>query len=215
MSIAKQARADRAAERQTEEEKLRSENVHPDDDTPMSYFFNLSYANYLVINRSKLESMPTEWQEDMIELLNEMEDEFRYLPDQPAINVQILAREPDRFYRESLTCEECNGSGFKLDDKGEETEEECEFCDGMGDVESEEERCETPEEVGVITDPIPHYNRTRTRLPLASMTLEEDEKDERLYSLYPEWLKAYYPEVFAKIYEASKAHGDDGSQSQD
>jgi len=35
-------------------------------------YFGLSYANYLVLPRSVLQSMPDEWQEEFVELLNQI-----------------------------------------------------------------------------------------------------------------------------------------------
>ena len=40
---------------------------------PIHEWFSLSYASYLTIPRSVLQSMPVEWQRRMVELLEEME----------------------------------------------------------------------------------------------------------------------------------------------
>ena len=40
---------------------------------PIHEFFGLSYANYLVVNRSVLQSMPEEWQASFVALAEEME----------------------------------------------------------------------------------------------------------------------------------------------
>ena len=39
------------------------------DDEPIHGYFGLSYANYLVLPRSVLQSMPIDWQEKFVELL--------------------------------------------------------------------------------------------------------------------------------------------------
>ena len=39
---------------------------------PIHQYFGLSYANYLVLPRSVLQSMPTEWQEKFVNLLEEI-----------------------------------------------------------------------------------------------------------------------------------------------
>ncbi len=39
-------------------------------------FFSLSYANYLVIPRSVLQSMPDKWQSDFVDLLNKIPTEY-------------------------------------------------------------------------------------------------------------------------------------------
>jgi hypothetical protein len=43
-------------------------------------WFSLSYANYLVLPRSVLQSMPLEWQERFVDVLAELNDSFHHLP---------------------------------------------------------------------------------------------------------------------------------------
>ena len=38
-------------------------------ESPIHWYFGLSYANYLVLPRSVLQSMPIKWQEDFVKLL--------------------------------------------------------------------------------------------------------------------------------------------------
>ena len=45
--------------------------------------FGLSYANYMVLPRTLLQSMPEEWQEQFVRLLDEAEEAFAHVP-QPA-----------------------------------------------------------------------------------------------------------------------------------
>ncbi len=45
-------------------------------DSPIHAWFSLSYANYLVLPRSLMESMPYEWQVNMKRLLEEMDNSF-------------------------------------------------------------------------------------------------------------------------------------------
>jgi hypothetical protein len=42
---------------------------------PIHTWFSLSYANYLVVPRALLQSMPVEWQERMVTLLQELKRE--------------------------------------------------------------------------------------------------------------------------------------------
>lgn len=42
-------------------------------------WFGLSYANYLVLQRSLLQSMPEEWQRRFVELMNELDDSYRHI----------------------------------------------------------------------------------------------------------------------------------------
>lgn len=119
-------------------------------------WFELTYANYLVLPRSVLQSMPDEWQQRFVGALREMEDAFGHL-DWPSYRVQVLARKPEMF-QPYVDCEECDGTGEV--DGGY-----CPHCGGEEQVEDPEGgRYETPEEVGVRTDPIPHYQGGRTRL---------------------------------------------------
>ena len=48
-----------------------------DEDDYIHNWFGLTYANYLVLPRSILQSMDAEWQKKMVNLLNEMEDKMR------------------------------------------------------------------------------------------------------------------------------------------
>ena len=51
-------------------------------------WFSLSYASYLVVNRSILQSMPEEWQHQFTALLDEMHDRFGHLP-WPTYDVRV------------------------------------------------------------------------------------------------------------------------------
>jgi hypothetical protein len=44
-----------------------------DDPEPIHAFFSLTYANYLVLHRSFLQSMPLEWQQQFVPLLEQLE----------------------------------------------------------------------------------------------------------------------------------------------
>jgi DnaJ-class molecular chaperone len=72
-----------------------------------------------------------------------------------------LARHPEEI---SPECEECEGEGKvpPVDDDGCPTVT-CTTCDGDGQ-DDDARRYETAEEVGFRLDPIPHYNRGRTRI---------------------------------------------------
>lgn len=48
-------------------------------DDPIHGWFELSYSNYLVLNRSVMQSMPHEWQDRMVALLREATDRTRNL----------------------------------------------------------------------------------------------------------------------------------------
>ena len=48
-------------------------------DGPVHLWFGLSYANYMTLPRSLLQSMPYEWQEKFIDMVNELEDAYAHL----------------------------------------------------------------------------------------------------------------------------------------
>lgn len=133
-------------------DKLRYDNRAPDG--PIHGFFGLSYANYLVVPRAVLQSMPLEWQERFVACLRELGHTFDgVVDDEPIYDVRVLARAPEH-HLPYVPCEDCSG-----------TEETCRSCGGEGEVEDPEGyRYETPAEVGFRDDPWPHYNRGRTRI---------------------------------------------------
>ena len=123
-------------------------------------WFGLSYANYLVLPRSVLQSMPDEWQRRFTSLMDEMNDAFGHL-DWPRYDVRALAREQEHI--DSEDCATCDGTGEVLEGGlPVDSEHGCPDCGGRGLVDAD--RWETPEDVGIIADPIPHYDRGRTKL---------------------------------------------------
>lgn len=127
-----------------------------EDPEPIHLWFNLTYANYLVLPRSVLQSMPQPWQARFCTLLDELHELFGGL-DWPSYDVRALAREQE-FITPYVDCPECGEVGGDAD---------CPTCGGETEIEDPEgPRYETPEEVGFRDDPIPHYNRGRTRLEL-------------------------------------------------
>lgn len=49
-------------------------------DSPISEWFELSYAQFLTIPRLVMEAMPLEWQEKMASLLHELDETFDWRP---------------------------------------------------------------------------------------------------------------------------------------
>lgn len=156
-------------------------------------YFELTYAHWLTLPRTLLQSMPDEWQKDFVALLDKFNEEMA-MDLLPATNVQVLRRSPERIeIRED--CENCEGSG--ADD--EEEDGLCKECDSMGDIPTGEERYETPEEVGEIPIPIAPYQRGRTQVPLASMTTKEV-ADNRYFEMKRQWLKANDIEEWRRVF---------------
>jgi hypothetical protein len=121
-------------------------------------WFGVSYANYLVLPRAVLQSMPKPWQHRFTALLEEKDAAFGHL-EWPSYSVKVLQREPELI----VDYENCGCGG---DDP------ECELCvDGLI---ADEVRYETEEEVGYREDPIPDYDRGRTRLERARDGADEE-----------------------------------------
>lgn len=162
-------------------------------------YFGLSYANYLVLNRTVLQSMPEQWQKDFVQMLAELNKEVGYaMALHPSIMVRILKREPERLYDEWDKCESCKGTGE--DDSEFGIDGVCAECDGAGKVEVESDRFEEPEDVGYMEDPVPHYSRGRTRIPLASQSVEEVLPNNNYYQLIGAWMKTNYPDEWHKVF---------------
>lgn len=51
-----------------------SEKIYNLDDDYIHAFFGLTYASYLVLPRSILQSMPSKWQKDFVKLLHVLDD---------------------------------------------------------------------------------------------------------------------------------------------
>jgi hypothetical protein len=51
-----------------------------ESDEPISWWFELSYAQYLTVPRLVMQSMPIEWQQKMAVLLQEMDETFDWRP---------------------------------------------------------------------------------------------------------------------------------------
>ena len=49
-------------------------------ESPIHIWFGLTYAQFLTMPRLVMESMPHEWQEKTVELLEEMDKTFDWLP---------------------------------------------------------------------------------------------------------------------------------------
>lgn len=52
-----------------------------DSREPIHTWFGLTYAQYLTIPRSILQSMPVDWQQEFVDLLNELDDTIDWRPD--------------------------------------------------------------------------------------------------------------------------------------
>lgn len=58
-------------------------------ENPVHDWFGLTYANWLTVPRVIMESMPLEWQQKMVALLEEMDEEFDWGSDDGAYQVSF------------------------------------------------------------------------------------------------------------------------------
>jgi hypothetical protein len=134
-------------------------------------YFGLSYANYLTLSRTLLQSMPDEWQTRFVDCLRELDDAFRHVPQAEAYKVQPAC---EREVSE-LTDEELKRLGYSK--AGDECDCYAEM-DASGDVRFVPPTC--PHQTRYYDnggheieadhlvmwpldrDPVPHYNRGRT-----------------------------------------------------
>ncbi|MER6183076.1 hypothetical protein [Streptomyces sp. NPDC001652] len=83
-------------------------------DGPVHEYFELSYADHLVKNRTLLQSMPTEWQEQFVTLLRQLDDAFDHV-DKPK-GYRVTA---GRWMQlDDMTLGELDAAGIRMD--GEE-----------------------------------------------------------------------------------------------
>jgi hypothetical protein len=145
----KSAEATAAGEKAREAGQLEHDAVHK--------HFGLSYANYLVIPRALLQSMPQEWQSQFVALLKTLEDAFAHVPQADVYDVTAGKENLLRDMTESelyAACVEVAGDDdmghgpntvYRRLSDGEELD-----GDSYGFMPGK--------------DPVPHYNRGRTRV---------------------------------------------------
>lgn len=82
--------------------RLRTLAEKPEDDEAVHGFFELTYANYLVLHRSALQSMPPKWQREFVALVQDMDDRIEW-PDNMPSRWCISARdEHGKFMRDPV-----------------------------------------------------------------------------------------------------------------
>ena len=66
------------------------------DDTPVHEYFELTYAQYLVLPRTALQSMPTEWQHRFVQCLRELDEAIDWRPMAGDYRVSLRGRDGKR-----------------------------------------------------------------------------------------------------------------------
>ncbi|MGV9278096.1 hypothetical protein [Streptomyces griseosporeus] len=120
-------------------------------DGPIHKYFELSYADHLVKNRTLLQSMPTEWQEQFVTLLRQLDDAFNHVEKPKGYRVTT----GEWMQLDDMTLSELHAAGIEMEGEepdagpGPETRYHREF-DGAE---------LTGSDYGFVPgrDPIPHY----------------------------------------------------------
>lgn len=131
---------------------------------PIHGWFSLTYANFLVVPRAVLQSMPVEWQEQFVGLLEELFAAYQHVefPDYEVTTVE------DRYVNE-LSVQERDRLGItheeRLDDEAPDglTEDSPDWWKWVKDVYIDRNGNELNggEHIGVpVADPIPHYRHS-------------------------------------------------------
>jgi len=140
-------------------------------DGPIHEHFSLSYANYLVLPRTLLQSMPLDWQEGFVRHLDQLHEAFQHVPQAEAYEVITgVEREVSE-----LTDAELTLTGYSVDWYGGEKpalglagEDLAEWRWAHGTDEPvyyDRDLSEIPADTCVVVpspDPVPHYKRGRT-----------------------------------------------------
>lgn len=126
--------------------------------TDVHTHFGLSYANYQVLHRTLMQSMPAEWQHRMVAALDELERAFRHVEKAPAYEVT-----PGRdCYVNELDEVQLKRAGITTAVKETSSiDTEVRYYDRDGNELDDIAHVIVPLPGG---DPVPHYNQGRTRI---------------------------------------------------
>jgi hypothetical protein len=123
-------------------------------------WFGLSYANYLVLPRTLLQSMPVWWQHQLTALLDDLEAAFSHVPQAPAY--QVTAAEEREV--SDLTPAELQAAGISINEPARNTADPADWpLPTWHDTRAARELQPWERVLLPVTDPVPDYNRGRTR----------------------------------------------------
>lgn len=116
---------------------------------PIHTYFGLSYASHLVLNRTLLQSMPTDWQQRFVACLYELNQAFAHI-EAPRYRVET----GEWHYPNELSEDQLKALGWEYNDAKDE------IYGPAGENHDPNTQC-----VFIAKpEPIPHYQRGRTRL---------------------------------------------------
>jgi hypothetical protein len=128
-------------------------------------FFGLSYANYLVVPRTLLQSMPDQWQQRFTGILSEMQEAFGHVPQAAAYKVTAAeAREPGELSPQQLTAAGTGKDEQPCEDDHEHDPGGCLPAVTYTDLGTGRELHPGETVLLPVPDPVPTYDRGRTRL---------------------------------------------------
>ncbi|MEU9014308.1 hypothetical protein AB0D12_31965 [Streptomyces sp. NPDC048479] len=138
------------------EAREQAEAVEPGAD--IHTHFGLSYANYLVLPRTLLQSMPKDWQQPFVALLEQLHSGFDHVPQAPAYEVTA----GEEMLLEDMTGSQLYAAGIEIE--GEDPGEGPTGKTSYHRVKDGREL--SGQDYGFVpgVDPVPHYNRGRTRV---------------------------------------------------
>lgn len=138
----------------------------PPDNEAIHDYFGLSYKNYLVLQRTLLQSMPGWWQERFVALLNDLEEAFGHIEMPPAYKVEAA----DEVEVGSLTDAQLELLGISrrevdctVDHDHETGSRDC-SDHVLYDSAAETDMAADHLVLFPARDPVPHYNRGRSRV---------------------------------------------------
>ena len=97
---------------------------------PVHTWYGLSYTNYLVLPRTFMQSMPTEWQQRMVASLEELDEAFQHIPQADVYDVQA----GDEHMVENLTAAQLAEQGITETWHEDEGRTEYRDKDGRGEI---------------------------------------------------------------------------------
>jgi hypothetical protein len=130
---------------------MTSTDIQPTD---IHTFFGLTYSNYLVLPRTLLQSMPMDWQHRATALLNELHEAFDHVEQAESY---IVTAAVECTYSD-LTDDDMKALGITCQRPEDDYET---YWDKDGTEHESGDRIYVPRVGG---DPVPHYNRGRTRI---------------------------------------------------
>lgn len=124
-------------------------------DGPVQDFFGLTYSSYQVVPRVLAQSMPHEWQARFVQCMEEMDEAFKHLAP-----IDYDVRPAEDVYVDELTEVQQQATGVTCE--WDEDRDEDVYHDRDGTEIEGQSRVMVP-----VPDPLPPYNRGRTRVPRA------------------------------------------------